>query len=70
MKTAKKEAFDLIKILPDDVPMETLVEELLFKASVVRGQEQPDCGELLSREDVRQHLDKVASKTTRLSAAA
>jgi hypothetical protein len=36
--------------------METLVEELLFKASVMRGQEQSDCGELLSREDVRRHF--------------
>ena len=54
MKTAKQEALDLIKILPDDVPMETLVEELLFKASVMRGQEQADRGELLSSEEVRQ----------------
>ena len=37
MKTAKQEALELITVLPDDVPMETLVEELLFKASVLRG---------------------------------
>ena len=58
MKTAKQQALELITVLPDDVPMETLVEELLFKASVLRGDEQSQRGEYVTQEEAKQRFAK------------
>ena len=56
MKTAKQEALELLTILPDDIPMETLVEELLFKASVLRGLEQSERGEYVTQDEAKKRF--------------
>ena len=52
MKTAKEEALDLLDRLPDDVSMDTLVAELQFRASVLRGLAQADRGEGISPKSI------------------
>ena len=37
MKTAKQKVLEVLERLPDDAPMDTLLAELRFKASVLRG---------------------------------
>ncbi|HEX5479640.1 MAG TPA: hypothetical protein VFY79_07965 [Dehalococcoidia bacterium] len=56
MKTAKQEAFDLLERLPDDVSMDTLLAELHFKASVLRGLEQAERGEGITQEELKARL--------------
>jgi hypothetical protein len=56
MKTAKQEAVELLDMLPDDVTMETLIAELRFKASVLRGLEQAARGEGISHDEVKQRV--------------
>jgi hypothetical protein len=58
MKTAKQEAIELLDSLPDDVPMETIMEGLHFKARVLHAVGQIDRGEGISHEDAKQRLSK------------
>ena len=57
MKTAKEEALDLLDRLPDDVSMDTLVAELQFRASVLRGLAQADRGEGISHAELNDRID-------------
>jgi hypothetical protein len=56
MKTAKQEALDLLERLPDDVSMDTLLAELHFKASVLRGLEEAMRGEGTSHAEVKKRV--------------
>lgn len=56
MKTAKQEVLELLERLPDDVSMDTVLAELHFKASVMRGLEQADRGEGISHEELKANL--------------
>jgi hypothetical protein len=56
MKTAKQEAMELLERLPDDVSMDTLLAELHFKASVLRGLEQAERGEGITQDELKARL--------------
>jgi predicted transcriptional regulator len=56
MKTAKQELSELLDRMPDDAPMDTLLAEMHFKASVLRGLEQADRGEGISHDEVKERL--------------
>ena len=58
MKTAKQELSELLDRLPDDAPMDTLLAEMHFKASVLRGLEDARRGEVVSHEEVKARLNK------------
>ncbi len=58
MKTAKQEALELIKRLPDDTPMETILAELVFKQTILERLEQVERGETLTHGEVKQRLSK------------
>jgi|CXWL01.1.fsa_nt_gi predicted transcriptional regulator len=58
MKTARRELLELLERLPDDAPMETLLAEMHFKASVLRGLEDSHRGDVVSHEEVRSRLNK------------
>jgi predicted transcriptional regulator len=58
MKTARRELLETLERLPDDAPMETLLAELHFKASVLRGLEDARSGDVVSHEEVRSRLNK------------
>jgi hypothetical protein len=62
MKTARAELLEVLERLPEDAPMETLLEEMLFKASVLRGIEDAKAGRVFTSEEVRSRLnDKLES---------
>ena len=56
MTTARRELLDLLERLPDDAPMETLLAELHFKASVLRGLEQAERDEGVSHDEVKERM--------------
>ena len=56
MKTAKQEVLELLERLPDDVSMDTLLAELHFKASVLRGLEQAERGEGITQDELKARL--------------
>ena len=58
MKTARRELIETLEHLPDDAPMETLLAEVAFKASVLRGLEDVRTGRVYSNEEVRSRLNK------------
>ncbi len=57
MKTAKQELLELLERLPDDAPMDTLLAEMHFKASVLRGLEQAARGEGISHAELKDRVD-------------
>jgi hypothetical protein len=57
MKTAKEEALEVLERLPDDVSMDTLLANLHFKASVLRGLDQAHRGEGVPHEEVKRRLN-------------
>ena len=57
MSTPKREAQELLDGLPDDVSMDTLVAELQFRASVLRGLAQADRGEGISHAELNNRID-------------
>ena len=57
MKTARRELLEVLERLPDDAPMETLLAELAFKASVLRGLEDARAGRVYTSEEVRSRLN-------------
>lgn len=58
MKSAKQEVLDVLGRLPDDVPMDTVLAELQFKAMLIRGLEEVRHGEVMSHEEVKSRLNK------------
>ena len=58
MKTAKQEVFDVLERLPDDVSMDTLLVQLHFRATVMRGLDDVRRGDVVSDEEVRERLKK------------
>ena len=57
MKTPKQEAFEILARLPDDVSFETLIAQLHFKASVLRGLAEARRGEGIPHEEVERRLE-------------
>jgi len=58
MKNARRELLDVLERLPDDAPLDTLLAELHFKASVLRGLDDARRGDVVSHEEVRSRLNK------------
>lgn len=58
MKTAREELIELLERLPDDTPMDTLLAEMHFKASVLRGLAEASRGEGISHEEAKERLAK------------
>lgn len=58
MKTAKEEVIAVLETLPDDVPMDTVLTQLHFRASILRGLEDARRGDVVSHEEVKQRLNK------------
>ncbi len=58
MKTAKQEVLDLLETLPGDVSMDTLLEQIRFKAKILRSLEQADRGEVVPHEEVMEDLNR------------
>jgi predicted transcriptional regulator len=56
MNTAKQELIELLERLPDDAPMDSLLAETHFKASVLRGLEEAERGDVVSHEEVMRRL--------------
>ncbi len=56
MKTAKQELIELLERMPDDAPMDALLAEMHFKASVLRGLEQARRGDIISHDEVKGRL--------------
>ena len=56
MMTAKEEALDLIRRLPDESSMEAILAELHFKARIRRGIEQMEAGEVISQEEMEESV--------------
>jgi len=56
--TTKAAVLELVQRLPDDVTLETIMSELLFRKTVDEGLRQLEAGETLSHEQVRQELQK------------
>lgn len=58
MKTAKQEVLDLLDTLPSDVPMDTLIERIRFKAKIMRSLEQADRRDVVPHEVVMEDLNR------------
>lgn len=56
MRSARQELLELLERMPDDAPMDTLLAEMHFKASVLRGLEQAERGEGMSHDEVKERL--------------
>jgi predicted transcriptional regulator len=56
MRSARQELLELLERLPDDSPMDSLLAEMHFKASVLRGLEQAERGEGMSHDEVKERL--------------
>ena len=58
MKTAKQELSEVLERMPDDAPMETLLAEVRFRASVLRGLADLANGDVVSHEEVKETLNR------------
>ena len=58
MKSAKQEVVELLDVLPDDVSMDTLLEQMRLKAKLLRSLEYADRGELIPHEEVMEDLHR------------
>lgn len=69
MKTARQELMDVLEASPDDAPMESLLAELHYRASVLRGLRDARSGNVVDSSEVRQRLNRwlESSGRTRLS---
>ncbi len=65
MSTAKQELLELLDALPDDVPMETALERLRFKAKIHHSMAQADRGEGVPHEQVMEDLRRWATSLGR-----
>jgi predicted transcriptional regulator len=70
MKSPRQELLDVLNQLPEDASIETLLGEIAFKASVMRGLDDARRGDVVSHEEVRTRLNKwlESSGRERLSA--
>jgi len=66
MKTAKQQAQELLDGLPDDVSMDTLLAELYFKVSMLRGLEDVRQGNVVSHEEVKERLQRWLASSGRI----
>jgi predicted transcriptional regulator len=55
--TAKRQAQDLLAVLPDDATWDDIVYELAVRRSIERGLADAEAGRLRSVEDVRGDFD-------------
>ncbi|HEY7801553.1 MAG TPA: hypothetical protein VIE40_02660 [Dehalococcoidia bacterium] len=58
MKTAKQELHDLLERLPDDVSMDAVEYEVRFLASVRRGLDAVERGDVISQDEVEERLKR------------
>ncbi|MHB8375598.1 MAG: hypothetical protein ACYDEB_01390 [Dehalococcoidia bacterium] len=58
MKTAKQELLELLERLPDDTPMDTLLAEMHFKASVLRGLADIERGDVVDDAELGERLNR------------
>jgi predicted transcriptional regulator len=56
MKTARQELIELLERLPDDAPMDSLLAQMHFKASILRGLDEAHRGEGISHEELKDRL--------------
>ena len=56
MATAKAEALELIKQLPDDVTTGGIMEELFFKQQVEKGLEDVAEGRVLTHQELKERI--------------
>ncbi len=57
MKTAKQEVLSTLEALPDDVALDAIVQELAFKAKILRSVGEADRGELIPNDQIMRELD-------------
>jgi predicted transcriptional regulator len=58
MKTARQELMEVLDRLPDDTPMESLLAEFHYRASVLRGLEDARRGDVVDSSEVRSRLNR------------
>ena len=58
MKTAKQEVLELLDTVPDDAPMDAVLDRIRFKAKILRSFEQADRGEVVPHEEVMEDLNR------------
>ncbi len=58
MRTAKNELQEVLDGMPDDAPMDTLLAQMHYKASILRGLADAERGDVVSHEEVRRRLNK------------
>ena len=58
MKPAKQELLEVLERMPDDAPRDSLLAQMEFKASVMRGLEQAQRGEGISDEELEDRLNR------------
>ena len=58
MKTAKQELLEVLERMPDDAPMDSLLAQIEFKASVMRGLADLARGDVVSHEEVKETLNR------------
>lgn len=58
MKTAKQELIELLERLPDDAPIDMLVYEVEFKASVLRGLADVRRGDVIDDAELGERIER------------
>jgi len=58
MATAREETIELIRRMPDESSLESILSELHFRAKVARGLKQADRKELISHDEIAEDLDR------------
>lgn len=58
MKSAKQETLELVQQMPENISLETIVAELLFKQRVRKGLEQLERGEVMGHLEVKEKLGR------------
>ncbi len=66
MKTPKEELYALLERLPDDVSFDTLIIEMHYKASILRGLAEARRGEGVDQEEVERELNQWLESSGRL----
>jgi len=54
----KQQSIKLIQSLPDDVSLDTIMEELFFKMQVDAGLKELDEGKFVTQEEVEERMSK------------
>ncbi len=58
MKTAKDEILSVLEMVPDDAPLEEIIERIELKARLLHSVAQAERGELIPHEQVMKELDQ------------